>query len=193
MAADKGNAKGAQSKCGFKEVVSTPGRESASLPKKQARQAIEEEASGSSSASSALNAEIIQAINTTLGTKLDQLASRIENMVTTKLGELEKKLQNTEVEVKKLTDDVDNSINLVESVLKQDINLTWEYVFRKEQYLRKNNLRVLNLVPDQKENLEVKFIKLVEDNLQEEISANEIDIIHRTGKKKRRRRTRFKT
>ena len=34
---------------------------------------------------------------------------------------------------------------------------------------------------EERENLEAKFIKFVEDNLQEEISADEIEIIHRIG------------
>ena len=124
MAADKGNVKGAQSKRGFREVLSTPSRKSASPLKKQARQAVEEEDIGSSHASSAFNIEIMEAINAALDTKLDQLAARIENMVTTKVEELEKKLQNVEDEVKKLKDDVDDSINHVESMLKHDIDLT---------------------------------------------------------------------
>ena len=40
MAADKGDAKGSQSKRTLREVVSTPGRKSASPLKKQARQNI---------------------------------------------------------------------------------------------------------------------------------------------------------
>ena len=147
----------------------------------KARQAVEEEDIGSSHASSAFNIEIMEAINAALDTKLDQLAARIENMVTTKVEELEKKLQNVEDEVKKLKDDVDDSINHVESMLKHDIDLTWEYAVRNEQYSRKNNLRVLGLVEEERENLEAKFIKFVEDNLQEEISADEIEIIHRIG------------
>ena len=91
MVADKGNAKGAQSKCGFREVLSTPSRKSASPLKKQARQAVEEEDIGSSHASSAFNTEIMGAINAALDTKLDQLAARIENMVTTKLEEVAKR------------------------------------------------------------------------------------------------------
>lgn len=181
MAADKGNAKGAQSKRGFREVVSTPGRKSASPLKKQPRQALEERDIGSSNASSAFNTEIMEAINAALDTKLDQLAARIETMVTTKIEELEKKFQNVEDEVKKLKDDVDDSINHVESMLKDDIDLTWEYAVRNEQYSRKNNLRVLGLAEDERENLEEKFIKFVEDNLEEEISTDEIEIIHRIG------------
>lgn len=42
MAANKGDAKGAQPKRAFKEVLSTPGRKNSSPAKKQARQAVEE-------------------------------------------------------------------------------------------------------------------------------------------------------
>ena len=61
--------------------------------------------------------------------------------------------------------------------LNHDIGLTWEYAVRNEKYLRKNDLQVLGLVEEERENLETKFIKFVEDNLQEEISADEIEII----------------
>lgn len=184
MAADKGAAKGAQSKRAFREVVSTPGRKSASPLKKLPRQAVEEGAIGTSQASSAFNSEMMAAINAALDMKLDQLVARIENMVTSKIEELERKFENVEDEVKKLKDDVDDSINHMESVLKHDIDLTWEYAVRNEQYSRKNNLRVLGLMEEERENLEAKFIKFVEDNFQEDISANEIEIIHTIGARK---------
>ena len=184
-ASDKGAAKGAQSKRAFRDVVSTPGRRSESPLKKQPKQAVEEGAIGSSNGSNAFNTEMMMAaINAALDTKLDQLAARIENMVTSKIEELERKFENVEDEVKKLKDDVDVSIHHVESVLKDEIDLTWEYAVRNEHYSRKNNLRVLGLVEEEEENLEAKFIKIVEDNLQGEISADEIEIIHRIGARK---------
>lgn len=48
-----------------------------------------------------------------------------------------------------------------------------------------NNPRVHGLVEDERENLEETFIKFVHDNLQEDISADEIEIIHRIGSRKR--------
>ena len=185
MAVNKGDAKGAQPKRAFKEFPSTPGRNNSSPAKKQARKAVEEGENGSSNASTALKSEIMDAFNAALDSKLDQLATRIEAMVTTKIEELERKFQNVENEVKQLKDDVENSINHVESVLKHDIDLTWEYAVRNEQYSRKNNLRVHGLVEDERENLEETFIKFVQDNLQEDISADEIEIIHRIGSRKR--------
>ena len=168
----------------FRDVASTPGRRSESPLKKQPKQAVEEGAIGSSKGSNAFNTEMMAAINAALDTKLDQLAARIENMVTSKIEELERKFENVEDEVKKLKDDVDDSIHHVESVLKDEIDLTWEYAVRNEQYSRKNNLRVLGLVEEEEENLEAKFKKIVKDNLQEEISADEIEIIHRIGVRK---------
>ena len=47
----------------------------------------------------------MDAINAVLDTKLDQLAARIETMVTAKIEELERKFENVEDEVKKLKDD----------------------------------------------------------------------------------------
>ena len=46
------------------------------------------------------------------------------------------------------------------------------------------SVRVLGLVEEEGENLDTKFTKFVEDNLQEEISADEIEIIHRIGARK---------
>ena len=83
--------KDAQSKRGFREVVLTQGRKSATSLKKQAKQAVEEGDIGSPHASSAFNTEFMEAINAALDTKLDQLAARIENMVTTKLEEVAKR------------------------------------------------------------------------------------------------------
>ena len=106
-ASDKGAAKGAQSKRAFRDVVSTPGRRSESPLKKQPKQAVEEGAIGSSKGSNAFNTQMMMAaINAALDTKLDQLAARIENMVTLKIEELERKFENVEDEVKKLKDDV---------------------------------------------------------------------------------------
>ena len=116
-----------------------------------------------------------------------QLATRIEAMVTSKIDELEKKFQNVEKEMEKLKDDVNESINHVEDLLRQDIDQTWEYAVRNEQYSRKNNLRVLGLEEEEGENLEEKFIKLIGENLQEEVSADEIEIIHRIGAPKNER------
>ena len=62
---------------------------------------------------------------------------------------------------------MDDSIHHVESVLKDEIDSTWEYAVRNEQYSRKNNLRVLGHVEEEEDNLEAKFIKIVEENLQE--------------------------
>ena len=86
-------------------------------------------------------------INAALDSKLDLLAIRIETMVTTKF-------QNIQDEVTKLRDKMDESVNHVESVLKQDIDSVWEYAVRNEQYSRKNNLWVLGLEEDERENLE---------------------------------------
>ena len=80
--------------------------------------------------------EIIDGINAALDSKLDQLATRIEAMVATKIEELERKFQNVQNEVKKLKDDVDDSINHVESVLKYDIDCVWDYAVKNEQYSR---------------------------------------------------------
>lgn len=87
--------------------------------------------------------------------------------------------------MEKLKDEVDESINRVEGVLRQDIDQMWEYAVRNEQYSRKNNLRVLGLEEEEGENLQKNFIKLIGEHLQEEVLANAIEIIHRIGAPKR--------
>ncbi|XP_022805040.1 uncharacterized protein LOC111342249 [Stylophora pistillata] len=81
---------------------------------------------------------------------------------------------------------VDESINHVEGVLKQDIDSTWEYAIKNEQYSRKNNLRVFGIEEGEEENLEGKFIfKFVEEHLEETVSAEEVEIIYRVGARKK--------
>lgn len=48
-------------------------------------------------------------------------------MMYTKIAELEKKFEGISKEITKIKDDFNESINYVEDVLKQDIDLTWEY------------------------------------------------------------------
>lgn len=66
----------------FKDVPSTPGRRSESPLKIKPKQAVKEGTIRSSKGSNAFNAEMMAAINVALDTKLDQLAARIENVVT---------------------------------------------------------------------------------------------------------------
>ena len=116
-------------------------------------------------------------------------------MVATKIEELERKFQNVQNEVKKLKDDVDDSINHVESVLKYDIDCVWDYAVKNEQYSRKNNLRVFDLEEEDRENLEEKFITSVRDHLKEDITSEENRNYPQdwAQKKRRRRRSRVTT
>lgn len=78
----------------------------------------------------------MDAINSVLDCKLDQLAARLENMMSEDLRATEKVQKNVQGEVKKLKEDVDNGINHVEFVLKRDIDYAWEYPVKNEQYFR---------------------------------------------------------
>ena len=60
----------------------------------------------------------MDAINSVLDCKLDQLAARLENMMSEDLRATEKVQKNVQGEVKKLKEDVDDGINHVEFVLK---------------------------------------------------------------------------
>ena len=123
------------------------------------------------------------AINAALASKLDHLATRIEAAVATNIEELEIKFQNVQNEVKKLKDHVDDGMNHVENVLKFDIDCVGP-CGKNEQYSRKNNLQVICLEEEDRANLEEKFITFFHGHLEEDITSEEIDIIHRTGPKK---------
>ena len=65
---------------------------------------------------------------------------------------------------------------------KQDIDCTWEYAEKNEQYSRKSNLWILGLDEAEDENLEEKFIDAMANSLDETVESKEIEIIHRIAK-----------
>ena len=161
----------AKNKRRISSTPSTRGRSINSPARKQAKGQGKEVGKDSNEA---LETEIERVLGAMLDKKLDLLASRLESKIETKF-------QNIKVEMKELKEDVNDSINHVEYVLKQDINCTWEYAVKNEQYSRKNNLRILGLDEEEGENLEDKFIEVIISNLNETIERQEIEIIHRIG------------
>ena len=161
-------------------IPSTPRRSNNSPARKQPKgqgQDVQKDTNES------LQTEIERVSGAILDKKLDLLASRLESKIETKIAELEAKFQNVQNEIKELKEDVSDSINHVEYVLKQDIDCTWEYAVKNEQYSRKNNLRILGLDEREDENLEEKFIEAIANNFNETVESNEIDIIHRIGQR----------
>lgn len=100
-----------------------------------------------------------------LDTRLEQLAMRLENMMTEKLKEMEAKLKDVKKEMEELKEDFNDSLNHEENILREQVNEAWEYAVRNEQYSRKNNIRILGLAEEDHENLENKIIKLAKDEL----------------------------
>ena len=176
MAGGKDDVKTAQTKRSFDSVPSTPGRKSLSPSKKQAKQSLEDQ--------HGLSSEVFNALNSILDVKLEELTTRLSVMMDTKIAELEKKFKGISKEITKIKDDFNESINYVEDVLKHDIDLTWEYAVRNEQYSRKNNLGILGIDEQEGEDLEGKFISCMRENLGEEVKPEEVEIIHRVGPKK---------
>ena len=168
----------AKNKRRISSIPSTRGRSINSPARKQAKGQGKEVGKDSNEA---LETEIERVLGAMQDKKLDLLASRLESKIETKIAELGAKFQNIKVEMKELKEDVNDSINHVEYVLKQDINCTWEYAVKNEQYSRKNNLRILGLDEEEGENLEDKFIEAIISNLNETIEKQEIEIIHRIG------------
>ncbi|KAL9966830.1 hypothetical protein ACROYT_G024957 [Oculina patagonica] len=139
--------KGSATKRGFDNVTATPRKSTHSPLKKQGRKAPEEEEEIVPITIPAdIKSEIMISINAALDSKLDEMTARLEAAMTTKLTELETKFQKIlEGEIQKMKDEFNESIGHVEHVLKQDIDDTWEYAVRNEQYSRKNNLSQLKL------------------------------------------------
>ena len=132
----------AKNKRRISSAPSTPGRSINSPARKQAKGQGKEVGKD---ANEALETEIEHVLGAMLDKTLDLLASRLESKLETKIAELEARFQNIKVEMKELKEDVNDSINHMEYVLKQDINCTWAYAMKNEQYSRKNNLRILGL------------------------------------------------
>lgn len=118
-----------------------------------------------------------------LDTKLEQLAMRLENMMTEKLKEMEAKLKDIKKEMQELKEDFNDSLNQVENIRREQVNEAWQYAVRNEQYSRKNNIRILGVAEEDHENLENKIIKLGTDydELAVDIKKEEIEIAHRVG------------
>ena len=173
MAGGKDDVRTAQTKRSFDSVPSTPGRKSLSPSKKQPKQSLEDQ--------HGLSSEVFNALNSILD---EELTTRSSVLMGTKIAELEKKFEGISKEITKIKDDFNESINYVEDVLKQDIDLTWEYAVRHEQYSRKNNLRIVGIDGQEGEDLEGKFIYCMREILGEEVEPEEVEIIHCVGSKK---------
>ena len=57
----------------------------------------------------------------------------------------------------------------------------WDYAVKNEQHSCENNLWVLGLEEEDRENLEEKFLTFVCDHLEEDITSEEIEIIQGIG------------
>ena len=161
-------------------IPSTPGRSNNSPERKQPKGQGQDVQKG---ANESLQTEIERVIGAILDKNLDLLASPLESKIKTKIAELEAKFQNVQKERKELKEDVSDSINDVEYVLKQDIDCTWEYAVKNGQYSRKNNLRILGLDEGEDENFEEKPIEAIAKNLNETVESKEIEIIHQIGQR----------
>ena len=69
--------------------------------RKQKKKAIEEQSKDPQYLPPSLKTEIVDAFNAVLDSKLEQLAARLESMMTAKIQELEDKFNNIQSEVEK--------------------------------------------------------------------------------------------
>ena len=65
------------------------------------------------------------------------------------------------------------------NMIQKDIDSTWEYAVRNEQYSPKNNVRLLGLEKEPDENLEAKFIaaKTMERRLSQRKLKSYIELV----------------
>ena len=113
--------------------------------------------------------------------KLDEFTTRLSAMMDEKIADLQEKFEGVQGQLLQMKEDFNETVNHVEHDLRKDIDSTWEYAVRNEQYSRKNNIRLLGLEEEPDENLEAKFIACMQENLGEEVKPEEIEIIHRVG------------
>ena len=176
-------AQSAHAKRCHDRVPSTPGRSSCSPAKKQSKKLLEDPQIDQKQNVQIVNPEIASALRSILDEKLEELATRLSAKIDDKIAELEKKFDGICREIKEIKEDFNDSLNHVENMLKQDIDATWEYAVRNEQYSRKNNLRILGVDEEEGEDLESKFITLIKENLDEEVKPEDVEVIHRIGVK----------
>lgn len=178
MAAKMAGGKCDEGKRRFNNVLATPGRPNASPARKLKKGDIDQVNNSEIDEQERRIAALIEGI---LDAKLDSLAARLENMLNEKVKALESKFQNLEKEITDLKDDYNISLDHVERDLRTDINETWEYAVKNEQYTRKNNVQIHGLEENSDEDVEAKLIGMAMDELGVEIKPEEIEIAHRIG------------
>ena len=186
MMADKMAArKSAQSKRAFNNVPSTPGQPNDSPLRKQKKGGGNDPNDDEIDAFHEQEQRIATLINNILDVKLEAFATRIESMVSLKIKALEDRFVTLQNELAELKEDYNESLNHVEQDLRIQIDDTWEYAVRNEQYSRKNNIRIYGLEENPDENLQEKIIGLAKEELGVEIKDKEIEIAHRIGQTRR--------
>lgn len=185
MAEKMAAGKSGQTKRAFINVPSTPGRPNASPLRKQKKGGGIDPNEDGKDAFQEQEQRIATIINNILDAKLEAFATRIENMVTQKVKALEERFQTLQNELAELKQDYNESLNHVEQDLRSQVDDTWEYAVRNEQYSRKNNIRIYGIKENPDENLQVQIIGLAREELGVEIKEEEIEIAHRIGQTRR--------
>ena len=129
--------KSTQTKRAFVNVISTPGRPNDSPVSKPKPNGANEPNEDENDAFHQQEQRIATIINNILDAKLEAFATRIENMVSLKIKALEDRFQALQNELAELKQDYNESLNHVEQDLRGQIDDTWEYAVRNEQYSRK--------------------------------------------------------
>ena len=114
-----------------------------------------------------------------VSTLLDDFKSKLEMQMKEEMTKLyDRMLVQTNKEVdeklKKVQEEFSSSTNFIQMSLKEEIAAVREQALHKEQYSRKNSVKVFGITEDDGENVEGKVIEFFKSILKVDVSSNDI-------------------
>lgn len=114
-----------------------------------------------------------------VSTLLDDFKSKLEMQMKEEMTKLYDRMivqTNKEVDekLKKVQEEFSSSTNFIQMSLKEEIAAVREEALHKEQYSRKNSVKVFGITEDDGENVEGKVIEFFKSILKVDVSSNDI-------------------
>lgn len=114
-----------------------------------------------------------------VSTLLDDFKSKLEMQMKEEMTKLYDRMivqTNKEVDekLKKVQEEFSSSTNFIQMSLKEEIAAVREQALHKEQYSRKNSVKVFGITEDDGENVEGKVIEFFKSILKVDVSSNDI-------------------
>ena len=114
-----------------------------------------------------------------VSTLLDDFKSKLEMQMKEEMTKLYDRMivqTNKEVDekLKKVQEEFNSSTNFIQMSLKEEIAAVREEALHKEQYSRKNSVKVFGITEDDGENVEGKVIEFFKSILKVDVSSNDI-------------------